>query len=172
MMRKEYNIYYFYHMKVTKANKWSSRCLKVSVLSKNVNCQYNKCLKISTCYTDKWLGSCLKTKDRMKFGHEHDLMYHVKCPEDSCSDHYIGESGRRMMEQVKYHNGRDKTCHMIRHYIEKSHTEVKVNDFKVTRCNSRNNVRKRKLAEELLIKQFRSTLNVQEQSVASKLLNF
>ena len=61
---------------------------------------------------------------------------------------------------------------MIRHYIEKSHTEVKVNDFKVTRCNSRNNVRKRKLAEELLIKQFRSTLNVQEQSVASKLLNF
>ena len=95
MMRKEYNIYYFYHMKVTKANKWSTRCLKVSV---NVNCQYNKCLKISTCYTDKWLGSCLKTKDRMKFGHEHDLMYHVKCPEDSCSDHYIGESGRRMME--------------------------------------------------------------------------
>ena len=65
------------------------------------------------------------------------------------------------IERVKDHNGRDKSSHMLRHSIEKNHTEVTVNDFKVIERNYRNNVRKRKAAEALLIKQFRPTLNVQ-----------
>ena len=81
------------------------------------------------------------------------------------------ESGRRVIERVKDHNGRDKSFHVLRHSIEKSHTEVTANDFKVIGRNYRNNVRKRKVAEALLIKQFRPTLNIQEQSVALKLLN-
>ena len=60
---------------------------------------------------------------------------------------------------------------MLRHSIEKNHTEVTMNDFKVIGRNHKNNVRKRKVAETLLIKQFRPTLNVQEQLVALKLLN-
>ena len=53
------------------------------------------------------------------------------------------------IERVKDHNGRDKSSHMLRHSIEKNHTEVTVNDFKVIGRNYRNNVRKRKA---LLIK--------------------
>ena len=58
-----------------------------------------------------------------------------------------------------------------RHSIEKNHTEVAVNDFKVIGRNYGNNIRKGKVTEALLIKQFRPALNVQEQSVALKLLN-
>ena len=32
----------------------------------------------------------------MKFDHGHDLIYHIKCPEELCTDDYIGESGRRV----------------------------------------------------------------------------
>ena len=107
----------------------------------------------------------------MRFDHEHDLIYHVKRPEEPCTDDYIGESGRRVIERVKDHNGRDKSSDMLRHSIEKNHTEVTVNYFKVIGRNYRNNVRKRKVTEALLIKQFRLTLNVQEQSIVLKLLN-
>ena len=106
----------------------------------------------------------------MKFDHEHDLN-HVKCPEESCTDDYIGKSGRRVIERVKDHSGRDQSSHILRNSIEKNHTEVTVNDFKVIGRNYKSNVRKRKVAEALSIKQFRPTLNVQEQSVALKLLN-
>ena len=99
----------------------------------------------------------------MKFDHEHDLIYHVKCPEESYTDGSIGESGRRVIEHVKDHNGREKSSHLLRHSVVKNHTEVLVNNFKVIGWNYRNNVRKRKVAEALLIKQFRPTLNVQEQ---------
>ena len=43
----------------------------------------------------------------MKFDHQHDLKYHTKCPEESCTDDYIGESGKWVIERVKDHNGRD-----------------------------------------------------------------
>ena len=46
---------------------------------------------------------------------------------------------------------------------EKNHAEVTANYFKVIGGNYRNNVQKRKVTEALLIKQFRPTLNVQEQ---------
>ena len=109
----------------------------------------------------RFKSSRFKTKDRIKFDHEDDLIYHVKCPEESCTDDSIGESGRRVIERVKDHNSRDKSSHMLIHSIEKNHTEVTMNDFKVIGRNYRNNVRKRKVAEALLIKQFRPTLNVQ-----------
>ena len=43
---------------------------------------------------------------------------------------------------------------MLKHCIEKNHTEVTMNDFKVIGHNYRNNVQKRKVEEALLIKQF------------------
>ena len=60
---------------------------------------------------------------------------------------------------------------MLRHSIEKNHTEVTVNDFKVIGRKYRNNVRKRKVVEVMLIKQILPTFNVQKQSVALTFLN-
>ena len=61
-------------------------------------------VKIRTCYTGKRLSSSFKIKDKKKFYREHDLVYHVKCPEESCTDDCIGEPGRRVIERVKDHN--------------------------------------------------------------------
>ena len=55
----------------------------------------------------------------------------------------IGESGRRVIERVKDHNGRDKPSHSI----EKNHAQVTVNDFKVIGRNYRNNAQIRKVGE-------------------------
>ena len=61
---------------------------------------------------------------------------------------------------------------MLSYYIEKNLTEVTVNDFKVIRCNYGNNVWKWKDEEALLIKKSWPIFNVQEQSVALRLLNW
>ena len=83
----------------------------------------------------------------MEFDLEYDLTYLVKCPEELSTVDYVRKSSRRVIRRVKDHNRRDKSSHMFRHSIEKNHTEGMVNDFK-------NNVRKRKVTEALLIKQF------------------
>ena len=84
----------------------------VNSMRKQLNVVLARNVKIRTCYTGKRLSSCFKTKDRKKYDHEHDLVYQVKCPEGLCNDDYICESGRRVIEQVKDHNGRNKSSHI------------------------------------------------------------
>ena len=84
----------------------------VNSMRKQLNVVSARNVKIRTCYTGKRLSSCFKTKDRKKYDHEHDLVYQVKCPEESCTDDYICQSGRQVIEQVKHHNGRDKSSHI------------------------------------------------------------
>ena len=130
-------------------------------------------VKVRTCYTGKILSSCFKTKDRMKFDNKYDIIWiNLKCPEEAYSDDFIGESGIRVIQRVKGHCGRDQSSHMLGHSIEKNHTKITVHDVKVIGHNYRDNVRKWKFVERLLIKQFWPTLNVHEQSVALKLLNW
>ena len=51
-------------------------------------------------------------------------MHHISCPKESC-EVYIGESGRRIVERIKDHGGRDNRSQ------EKSHTEVGSNELKI-----------------------------------------
>ena len=60
---------------------------------------------------------------------------------------------------------------MFKHSIEKEHKEVTQSDFKIIGSHFNNNRHKRKIAEALLIKEKRPSLNVQEQSIYLKLLN-
>ena len=84
----------------------------VNSMRKQLNVVLARNVKIRTCYTGKRLSSCFETKDRKKFDHEHDLVYYVKFPEESYTDDYICESGRRLAGWVKDHNGRDKSSHI------------------------------------------------------------
>ena len=43
-------------------------------------------------------------KDRTK----HDIIYFGKCPEQNCTDNYLGESARRISERIIDYGGRDK----------------------------------------------------------------
>ena len=99
------------------------------------------------------------------------MIYHVRCSAENCPDDYIGEAARRVVERVKDHGGRDTKSHMFKHSIEKEHKEVTQADFKIIGSHFNNNRHKRKIAEALLIKEKRPSLNVQEQSIDLKLLN-
>ena len=95
----------------------------------------------------------------------------MKCSAENCLDDYTGESARRIIERVKDHGGRDTKSHVLKDSSEKEHVEVTQEDFKIIGSHFKNNRFKRKIAEALLIKQERPSLNVQDQSVELKLLN-
>ena len=48
-----------------------------------------------------------------KFEHKHDVIYFGKCPEQNCTDNYLGESARRVSEGIIDHGGRDKKLHLF-----------------------------------------------------------
>ena len=109
-------------------------------------------------YTGKKLSTCFQIKDKSKFDHQRDLVYHAKCPSELCDENYIGECGRRMAERVKDHNRRDHKSYILKHSLETGHEHVISRNFN-------GNKRKRKIAESLLIKQLRPTLNIHNKSV-------
>ena len=157
-------------------------------MKRYVNIILPKNVKVQTAFTGKRLSSCFKTKDRTKFEHQHDIIYQVKCSAENCSDDYIGESARRILETIldnrddytgksarrkgqKDHSGRDTKSHALKYSFEKEHAEVTQQDFKIISSNCKNIRLKRKIVEVLSIKQKCPSLNVQDQSVGLKLLN-
>ena len=87
-------------------------------------------------------------------------MYHVKCPSELCDINYIGESGRRIAERAKDHNGRKHKSHILKHSLKTGNGHVKSSDFSIISKIFNGNKRKRKIGESLLIKQHLiSTIN-------------
>ena len=72
------------------------------------------------------------------------------------------KSARRIIERVKDHGGGDTKSHVLKHSSEKEHVEVTREDFKTTGSHFKNNRLKKTVAEALLIKQERPSLNVQD----------
>ena len=133
----------------------------------------NKCVnkllpnntKIGLTFKSTKMSSCFNVKNKIDFEHNHDLIYHTKCPEPTCIDDYVGESARRIIERLKDHNGRDHISHVFKYSIEKSQKNVNTIDFKIIHKNFRNNKLKRKIAEVLWIKDLRSTLNTNKRNL-------
>ena len=117
--------------------------------------------KLEITFTGKKRNSCFSIKDKTSFEHQHDLIYYVNCTKPSCRDDFIGETGRRIIERIKDHSGRDHALHMVKHKIEASYTAVNTANFKIIEMNFSNNKRKRKIAVSLRIKELRPALNVQ-----------
>ena len=124
----------------------------VNSMKSYVNKILSKNVKVQTAFTKKRLSSCFKTKDRAKFEHQHNLIYQVKCSVENCSDEYIGESARRIIERVKDHGKRDTKSHFLKHSSKKEHIEVTQEDFKIIGRNFKNNRLKRKMPEASLMK--------------------
>ena len=113
--------------------------------------------KLEITFTGKKLNSCFSIKDKTSFEHQHALIYYINCTKPSCRDNYVGEIGRRIIERIKDHCGRDHSSHMVKHNIEISHTDVNAANFQfqIIDMNFSNNKRKRKIAESLWIKDIR-----------------
>ena len=141
----------------------------ISSVRKQVNRALPDDVKIIVSYTGKKLSACFNVKDKTVFNH--DNVFYAKCPEESCPHDYVGESGRRVLERVKDHNGRDTSSHIFKHCIAADHQFVFRDDLRIGGRNYRNNKRKRKIAEALLIKNLKPLLNMLEKSVTLKLFN-
>ena len=128
-------------------------------------------VKTQVTFTGQKLSTQFNVKDRTKFEHKHDIIYFGKYPEQNCTDNYLGESARRISERIIDHDGRDQKSHLVRHAVVNEHRNDSYDDFKIIGTGFRNNAFKRKVAEALLIKELRPTLNIPKTSVELKLFN-
>ena len=85
------------------------------------------------------VGTSFNVKVQNEFDHEHDGVYYVDCPNERCRENCIGESGRRISERIRDHNGRDFKSHILRHSIESGHANVSCEDFKIIAKKFNNN---------------------------------
>ena len=107
-------------------------------------------------------------KDKTEFEHNHDVFYLGMCPENNCSDNYVGESARRVSERITDHNDRDQNSHFFKHSCIRNHKNT---DLKIISSGFKNNYCRRHIAEALLIKQIKPSLKVPEKSYELKLFN-
>ena len=128
-------------------------------------------VKPRIAFTGRKVNRSFKIKDKTEMKHNHDIAYYNECPDEQCNENYIGETGRRISERIIDHAGRDSKSNIYKHCIETGHRSPDINDFKIIGTNFRKNVSKRKIAEALLIKQLKPTLNKQEKLIKLKLFN-
>ena len=68
----------------------------------NITKEVNKILpnkqKATLVCTGTKLGSNFNIKDTTEKEHKHELVYSVKCPEETCNETYKDETGRRLVE--------------------------------------------------------------------------
>ena len=72
---------------------------------------------------------------------------------------------------TKEYVDKDKKSHMLRHILQSGHPSVSLIEFKILGKGFNNNIVKRKISEVLLIKQYRPTLNTQENSISLEFFN-
>ena len=115
------------------------------------------------------VSTCFHVKDVNEFKHKHDIIYQGRCPKIGCNDHYLGETGRRIPERVLYYAGRDYNSYLFKDSIESRHPFSDMSNYKIIEKGYKNNVRKRKIAEALLIKEIKLALSKQDNLVELKL---
>lgn len=58
------------------------------------------------------LYSCFIIKYKTKSKHQLNLVNLTKCPENTCTENYIGETAKKTTERISDHSCRDK-CYQI-----------------------------------------------------------
>ena len=83
-------------------------------------------IKTEVAFQGKQLRSGFNIKDKIKFPHIQDLVFHTECPGESCNDDYVGETTRCTSERMIDHGGRDKNTHILKHQIEKEYENLRI----------------------------------------------
>ena len=112
-------------------------------------------------YTGTKLSSQIKKiKDPTPSEEQHDIICNSFCSADNCNESYIGENGRQLNERIKDYNGLGRNSHLFKNLEESGHDSVLKNDFKIIGKGYSNNTCRRKIAEALLIKKIKPSLNI------------
>ena len=128
-------------------------------------------IKVQVCLTGNKLSSRYNIKGKTKFEYRHDVIYLETRPERTSNDNYIGGAKWQIFERVKDHSGRDFKSHLLKHALENNHQHLSEKDFKIIGNGFWGNNKKRTVAEALLIKEIKPTLNIQDQSVSLQWFN-
>ena len=70
----------------------------IKSLKRNLNKHVPDNIKTQVNFTGQKLSTQFNIQDRTKFGHKHDVIYFGKCPEQNCTDNYLGQFARRTSE--------------------------------------------------------------------------
>ena len=128
-------------------------------------------VKADIVYIGSELSCKINVKDKTPFEEQHDLLYRAVCATNNCTEDYVGETARCIVERANDHNGQDQHSHLVKHAIENNHLPVVKDDFTKLDSGYRNNTHERKIAEALMIKVIRPSLNAKEKSVELRLFN-
>ena len=140
----------------------------VKSLKRSITKLLPKATQLEFGFTSGKLSTHFQIKDKTEFEHNHDVVYLGAYLENSSSDNNYT---RRISERIIDHNSRDQNSHLFKHSCIKNHLNTSKTDFKIISSEFKNNYFRRKIAEALLIKQIRPSLNVQEKSYELKLFN-
>ena len=122
-------------------------------------------------YKAKRMGSNFNIKDKIAFKHQHNVVYHVECPNKKCDSDYTGETKCRIEKRSDQHHGKDKKSHIYRHSQETKHKRVNIHAFQIIGKGFRSNFA-RKISEALYIKKLKPNLNIQKESYKLALFNW
>ena len=75
------------------------------------------------------LSPKFQIKGKTKVEHKHDLAYYGKCPE--CDESYLGETGRKLQDQVDEHLEKNSKSNILRHSYQENHKNVFGNNFQI-----------------------------------------
>ena len=148
-----------------------NRCTLVKLL-KHLKKILPSDVKTDIVYTWCKLSCKFNVRDKTPFEKQHDLPYSAVCATNNCAEDYAGETARRIDGRAKDHNSRDQNSHLIEHTIKNNHLLVVKVNVTILDISNRNNKCKRKIAEKLMVKVIRPSLNGKEKSVELKLLSW
>ena len=84
---------------MNKNSTWSSRW------KQEFQSSYSQKLKPNWSLLVKKLNTCFNVKYQIKFDHQHDVVYCTDHVNETCIEPYSVESGHRISERIKDHNG-------------------------------------------------------------------
>ena len=96
-------------------------------------------VKTRITYKGQKLNSRLKVKDKIKKKHKHNLICYTKCPEEFCTEDYLGETGTRIIERVADHAGKGKQSHLLKHSLTRNHRHVDLDNTEIIDSSFHNN---------------------------------
>ena len=126
-------------------------CSLIKFLEKNLQKKLPTNIPTRIVYTGSKLSSDLKNV-------KVPTPFEENCSDENCNKNYISESARRLDERMKDHNGRQSNSHLLKHSVEGGHDLALKNHFRIIGKRYKNNTRKRKIVEDLLIKKMKPSL--------------
>ena len=98
-------------------------------LKRNSNKHLPSNVKTQVTFPDQRLSSQFNVKYITRFEYKHDVIYFGNCPEQNCTDNYLGDSVRRISERIIDHGVRDKKSNLFRHAAINDHHNTGYDDL-------------------------------------------